>query len=81
LTYHLLKRVELLSSGPFIRQIVASALDDAESLVNFPHQKEPRIRRDLCTGEINKNGPVEILSYRLFLSFTNSEHRLDLQHD
>jgi len=77
----LLKRVALVSSGPFIHQIVASAFDDAELLVNFPHQKEPRIRRDLCTGEINENGPVEIRSYRLFLSFTNSEHRLNLQHD
>ena len=41
LTYHLLKRVALVSSAPFIHQIVASAFDDAELLVNFSHQKEP----------------------------------------
>jgi hypothetical protein len=56
--------------------VAAPAFDDAESLVNFPYQKKPRIRRDLGSGGINENGSVEIRSYWLFLSFTIPEHRL-----
>jgi hypothetical protein len=50
-------------------QVAALAFDDAESQVNFPHQKEPRIRVNLCTSKINENRFVEIRSYRLFLCF------------
>jgi hypothetical protein len=55
-------------SGPFSHQMVAAAFDYGEALVNFPHQKESRIRCNLRTGEINKNGFVEIWSNRLFFA-------------
>jgi hypothetical protein len=47
----------------FVNQMVTTAFFDAESLVNFPHQKKPCIRRDLGTIKINKNGLVEMLLY------------------
>jgi hypothetical protein len=40
--------------------VVAAFFDDAESLVNFPHQEKSRVRRELGTCEINENGLVEI---------------------
>jgi hypothetical protein len=74
------RRLPLVRGRPFIHQSAASAFDDAESLGNFPHQMELRIRRDLCTGEINENGPVEIRSYRLSLPLVSSEHCQNLRH-
>jgi hypothetical protein len=68
-------------SGPFFHQMVAAAFDYGEALVNFPHQKESRIRCNLRTGEINENGFAEIWSNRLFFCFTIPEHRLNLRLD
>jgi hypothetical protein len=67
LSNHLLESMFLMRGGPFGYQMVASALGDVESIVNFPHLKEPRIRRNLGFVEINENGPVEIRLYRLSL--------------
>jgi hypothetical protein len=81
LPYHLLKAMFTVGCRPIVYQVLASVFDDAESPVNFQHQKKSRIRCDLGSGKINDNGPVEIRLYRLFLCFTISEHRLNLQHD
>ena len=69
LSNHLLECMLPVGGRSIFHQVAALAFDDAESQVNFPHQKEPRIRVNLCTSKINENRFVEIRSYRLFLCF------------
>ena len=42
----------LMRGGPFVYQMVAAAFGDAKSLVNFPHEKEPR-RTGAFSGILN----------------------------
>jgi hypothetical protein len=70
-----------VSRGPRIVNFGCRGTEDAEALINLPHDKKACIGSDLCSLKINAYGAVKFRPYGPCPFVTNRAHKLSPSPD